>query len=169
MSAYIVDPAHIDVLLSVAINGPKESAGERWTGPYTYELLGGPDTGPVTSETADRAGQALLAECVASVSHRYSEPLGDLPGPIPNPVPEQYEWTDFGRLLTATETFLAISGYEYQSCEHPGWWDSGANHFCHRFRSELITCLPGYGAGEWGWTVEKALARATRRPGSGLL
>ena len=74
MSAYVVDPAHIDVMLSVAINGPKESVGARWTAPYVYELLEGDEhTGPLTRDTADLAGRALLAECVASVSYRYPD------------------------------------------------------------------------------------------------
>lgn len=161
MSAYVVDPAHIDVMLSVAINGPSEVRPGHWVAPYVLELL--PDaekSGPITAEVADLAGRTLLHECITSVSYRYNEPLGALPGPRPNPDPEQYEWTDFGRLITAVEAFCAIDGYEYQSCEHPGWWTSGANHFCHRFRGALVRCLPGYEEAEWGWTVETALARA---------
>jgi len=38
MSAYVVDPAHIDVLLSVAINGPRGRVagppGDGWHPPY---------------------------------------------------------------------------------------------------------------------------------------
>jgi hypothetical protein len=167
MSAYVVDPSHIDVMLTVAINGPKETRPGGWTPPYVYELLDGDEhTGPVTRETADLAGQALLAENIASVSHRYpDDPPGELPGPIPNPMLAQYEWTDFGKLLTPVEALCAIDGYEYQSCEHPGWWDSGASHFCHRFRSALIGCLPGYEEAEWHWTAEKTLARAPRGGG----
>jgi hypothetical protein len=165
MSAYVVDPAHIDVMLSVAVNGPREVFGLRWTAPYTYELLNdGIHTGPVDRASADLAGRALLAECIASVSHRYPD-TDDLPGPIPTPDPGQYEWTDFGRLLTPVQALCAIDGYEYQSCEHPGWWESGANHFCHRFRKALTHCLPGYEAAEWHWTAEAALARAPRRGG----
>jgi hypothetical protein len=162
MSAYIVDPAHIDVMLSVAINGPKESAPARWTPPYVYELLEGDEhTGPVTTATADRAGQALMAECIASVSYLYpGDRPGQLPGPRPNPIVEQYEWTNFGRLMTPVEALCAIDGYEYQSCEHPGWWDSGAHHFCCRFRKALIRCLPGYEGANRHWTAEDALARA---------
>jgi hypothetical protein len=170
MSAYVVDPAHIDVMLSVAINGPKETRPGRWTAPYVYELLDGDEhTGSVTRETADLAGRALLAECIASVSYRYDDAPGELPGPIPNPEVEQYEWTDFGKLLTPVEALCAIDGFEYQSCEHPDWWDSGAHHFCQRFRKGLIHCLPGYEAAEWHWTAEMALSRAPRIGGWGSL
>ncbi len=157
MSAFVVDPSHIDVMLSVAINGPKETWPRRWTGTYVNELMDDGQTGPVTRETADLAGRALLRECIASVSYRYD----GLPGPSPDP--EQYEWTDFGRLLTPIETCRAIDGFEYQSCEHPGWWNSGANIFCHRFRGDLVRCMKGYEEAEWHWTAEKALARAPRR------
>lgn len=166
MSAYVVDPAHIDVMLSVAINGPKESLRARWTAPYVYELLEGDQhTGPVARDTAALAGRALLAECIASVSYLYpDDPPGGLPGPIPNPVVDQYEWTDFGRLLTPVETLKTIGSYEYQSCEHPDWWCSGSHHFCQRFRSALIECLPGFEEAESIWTAESALARAPRFP-----
>jgi hypothetical protein len=148
-------------MLSVAINGPTGMPSARWTAPYVHELLDGDEhTGPITRDTADLAGRALLAECISSVSHRYDDPPGELPGLIPNPEVEQYEWTDFGKLLTIVEALKAIDGYEYQSCEHPGWWDSGASHFCHRFRKALGHCLPGYEAAEWTWTAEQTLARA---------
>lgn len=169
MSAYIVDPAHIDVMLSVAINGPKERGPGDWSAPYVLELLGAGRPAPLCRENADRAGRALLAECVASVSHLCDQPLGELPGPVPNPDPQQYEWTDFGKLLTAVEGLCAIDGYEYQSCEHLGWRSSGAHKFCQRFRESLICCLPGYEAAESHWTVEKALARAPRAGGWGSL
>jgi hypothetical protein len=166
MSAYVVDPTHIDVMLSLAINGPKETRPGRWTAPYVYELLDGDEhTGPVTRETADLAGRALMAECVASVSHHYLDSPGELPGPLPTPDPAQYEWKDFGRFLTPVEGLCAIDGFEYQSCEHPGWWDSGAHHFCQRFRKALIRCLSGYEGAEWHWTTESALARAPRSGG----
>lgn len=164
MSAYVVDPAHIDVLLSVAVNGPRERRGE-WIPPYTHELLGDPYTGRVNRETADLAGRALLAECIASVSYRYDQPPGELPGLNPNPWIEHYEWTDFGSLLTPVEALMPLEGYEYQSCEHPGWWQSGAHHFCQSFRRSLLGHLPGYEKGEWHWTAEALLARARpRRP-----
>lgn len=166
MSAYIVDPAHIDMMLSVAVNGPKKSVPARWTAPYVYELLDGEEhTGPVSAATADLAGRALLAECIASVSHLYpDDPPGQLPGPTPNPIVDQYEWTNFHRLFSAVEALRAIDGYEYQACEHPGWWDSGAHHFCQRFRKALIKCLPGYETAERDWTAEKLLARTRRFP-----
>jgi hypothetical protein len=169
MSAYVVDPAHIDVLLSVAIGGPRGRAvlypGDGWRPPYVNELLDD-RSGPLTAEDADHAGRVLLAECIESVSCRYPDDSPDeLPGPRPMPRPEQYEWTDFGSLLTPIEACCAIDGYEYQSCEHPGWQASGAFWFCHRFRRALVGAMPGYRDAEWHWTTEAVLERA-HRPGA---
>jgi hypothetical protein len=166
MSAYVVDPAHIDVMLSIAINGPREVRPGRWVAPYVLELV--PDAeerGPITAEVADLTGRALLRECVASVSYRYKSTSAELPVPMPGLDPERYEWTDFGRLITAVEALCAIDGYEYQSCEHPGWWTSGASHFCHRFRKALVRCLPGYEEAEWEWTGRWRWPERADRPG----
>jgi hypothetical protein len=87
MSAFVVDPVHIDLILSAAINGPLDyrgSHGPGWSGPYVDELLDGIAGGPLTEETADLSGRALLRECVASVSYRYPEdPADRLPGVTP--------------------------------------------------------------------------------------
>jgi hypothetical protein len=162
MSATVVDPAHIDVMLSVAINGPSGVRPGRWVAPYVCELLPhAEDPGPISAKQADFAGSALLRECIASVTFSLKEATGS-PVPIPGIDPGHYEWSDFGRLLSAVEALCAIDGYEYQSCEHPGWWTSGASHFCHRLRKALVRCLPGYEEAEWEWTAEMALARAGR-------
>lgn len=168
MSAFIVDPAHIDVMLSTALNGPKGSRGNprmSWRAPYVDELLEGFWSGRLIREKADLAGEALLRECVASVSYRYSEPLGSLPGPIPNPDPEQYEWTDFGRVLTAIECCKAIDCYEFQSCEHPGWQDSGARAFCERLRGSMVGCMEGYEEAPFQWSADLVLTRGSGRIG----
>jgi hypothetical protein len=162
MSAFVVSPVHIDVMLSTAIHGPRDAAhrpGMPWTPPYMDELLED-EGGPLRIDGADRAGAALLAECIASVVHRYPDPdpLG-LPGPIPTPDPEHYQWTDFGRALSAAEAHKAIDCYEYQSCEHPGWNGSGARAFCERLRSALIGAMSGYAEAPWEWTAELALER----------
>lgn len=170
MSAFIVAPTHIDAILSTAINGPKgvrRNPHIGWHVPYVDELLEH-YSGPLSAETADLAGRALLHECVSSVSYRYCEPLGNLPGPAPNPDPEQYEWTDLGQILTAIECCKAIDCYEYQSCEHAGWRDCGARAFCERARGAMIGCLDGYEQAEWEWSAELVLARAPQRIGLSL-
>ena len=90
-------------------------------GDLTAALVVPLSSAPGDPVTAVSAGAALLAECIASVGHRYpdADPFHGLPGPIPAPDPERYEWTDFGAVLGAIEACKAIDCYEYQSCEHP--------------------------------------------------
>ena len=167
MSAYILDPSHIDAMLSVAINGPAESATRvRWIAPYVDELF--PDrSGPLTRELATPAGRILMRACIASVSYVHEEPPGRLPGPDPNPDPGQYEWTDVGQLLRVIECCKAISHFEFQSCAHPDWAGSGARAFCGRFRDALIACIEGYEDALGHWTTERVVQRAAAqgRPG----
>ena len=161
MSAYVVDPTHIDALLSVAVNGPAGThAPHGWPGCWVGDLIEGEKR--ISPENASECGALLLGECIESVAYRYPDDDRDLlPGPIPNPIPEQYEWTDLGRVLDAYETLTAISGYEYQSCEHPGWNSSPARLFCDCLRSVVVTTLRGYReASGWHVNVEDAIDRA---------
>jgi hypothetical protein len=159
VSVFIVHPAHIDVMLSVAINGPKGTTSA-WHGPYVNELLEEEGfTGPVRRDVADQAGRALLGECIASVSFLSGYPPGRLPGPDPNPIPEHYEWTDFGKILTPIECCKAVACYREQSGEHPGWHGSGARSFCELLIGLLIARITGYTEAEEEWTSEKVLAR----------
>ncbi len=169
MSAFIVDPAHVDVILSVAVHGPLKPAYGDWTPPYVNQLLEADgQSGPLSLETIDLAGQRLLQRCVTSVSSLTGEPLGNLPGPMPNPVPGQYEWTDFGRALTPVEACTALDCYEYQSSEDAAWWPSGANVFCHRLRRALVRQIRGYREAPPHWTTDLAFARAPRVYGRSL-
>jgi len=162
MSAFVVDPAQIDLILSVAVNGPSDRRGPHdWHAPWAVELTG--HEGRLTRKLASRAGAAMLAENIASVKSLYRDSDFDLlPGPAPTPDPDQYEWTEFGAALTIVEALKAIESYEYQSNEHPDWSGSGSAAFCNRLRATLVSYLPGYEEAPWTWTVEAALARAPR-------
>ncbi len=164
MSAFVVDAAHIDALLSAAINGPTDRSGSRhgWHPPYVHELLDASE--PLGADNASAAGRALMEECIASVSYRYPDSIGELPGPIPTPLPEQYEWTDLGRVMTAVEACKTIACFEYQSSEHPGWAQSGVRAFCSELRAAMVTRIDGYDAAPWVWDVELALDRARAWP-----
>ncbi|MGD9737320.1 MAG: hypothetical protein AB7V58_17185 [Solirubrobacterales bacterium] len=162
MSAFVVDAPHIDAVLSAAINGPTDPRQGRhdWHPPYVHELLGALE--PLGSENASAAGRELLEQCIASVAHRFPDCGDQLPGPIPTPRPEQYEWTDLGKLMTAVEACKAIACLEYQSCEHPGWATSGSRAFCSELRAALVTRFDGYGSAPWQWDVDLALDRRAR-------
>jgi hypothetical protein len=106
-------------------------------------------------------GAGLLAECVASVHHRHPDLDHDeLPGPIPMPQARQYEFTDFGPVLTIAECASALACYEYQSCEHPAWGGSAAREFCGDLLRALAPMLPGYQNAPWELGAEFVLGRA---------
>lgn len=157
MSAFVVSATHVDLLLSVALHGPSDSAKSPhdWSPPYLDEA-----GCRLAALTCSPLGAALLAECIASVSHRYPDCAADeLPGPWPMPIPTQYEFTDFGSCATIAETCSAIDCYAYQSCEHPEWEGSAAHAFCNRLRAALTGSLPGYEQAPWEWTPETLAGR----------
>ncbi len=165
MSAFVVDAAHIDALLSAAINGPTDrrpGSHLGWQPPYVHELIGVLE--PLGAGNASAAGKLLMEECIASVTYRYPDLADELPGPVPTPLPEQYEWTDLRRVMSAIEACKAIACFEYQASQHPGWTRSGVRAFCSELRGALVTCIEGYDAAPWEWDVELALSRARAWP-----
>jgi hypothetical protein len=157
VSAFIVSATHVDVLLSVALHGPHDAAVPRanWSPPYLDQA-----GIRLSAATCSPLGAALLAENIASVAHRYPDcARHELPGPWPTPIPDQYEFTDFGACMNIAEACSAIDCFEYQSCEHPEWEASCARTFCQQFRGALTTCLPGRGQAPWEWTPEVLAGR----------
>jgi hypothetical protein len=159
MNRFVVDPAHIDVLLSVAINGPSDQPDELpWHIPSAIEITG--DLAPFNRRHADEVGAALLAMCIASV--RHFDTLRKLPerlAPDPIPDPRQYQWTDLGSLLTTIEALVAISWHEGHSNHHPCWYLSPQYIFCNRLRSRLVASLPGCGDARLHWTTDAVVER----------
>ena len=158
MSAYVVGKAHIDALIRTALDGPTDAAfgwrqyGFRWVVPDEGERFGYRST-ELTAHNASEVGQMLLDENVVSVGYRYSDSLdAGLPGPIDTAYRSPYTYTP-GRRLTIAETFKAIDGLSYQSCEHPGWRDSEANAMLDSFRKQLASHLPGYDEADT-WEVD---------------
>ena len=164
VSAFIVDKATIDVLVTAAVIGssdPGPVQGHlhlRWAGvpvprarvacpgDYWAELTRSAvvwsEIGrTATTETASEVGRMLWLENHASVAYRYPGG-GELPGPYPMPILSDYEWRRT-RLLPATVVLKAIGCLEYQSCEHPGWEASEAFRFCDGLRRAMIHRLPG--------------------------
>lgn len=155
MSAFVVSATHIDVLLSVALHGPSDGARSEWCLPCLDEA-----GTRLSVTTCSLFGACLLAENIASVSHRYPDcERNELPGPSPMPIPDQYELTDFGPCMTIAEACSAIDCYVYQSCEHPEWQGTSAEAFCERLRGALAAQLPGYEQAPWEWTPETLAAR----------
>ena len=98
---------------------------------------------------SDHIGQALLAENVRSVNHRYrrSDQI-DRYRHAPTYVGAVY--TDETRTLTALDTIKLAHCLEYQSCEHPEWEMSWARDFLRRVVDTAVHELPGYDDASWG-------------------
>jgi hypothetical protein len=141
MSAFIVDKAHIDALVDVAVNGPKGHY-PNWSA-YWYHQGKSTDA----RDNPDDTGRMLWATNFDSVAYRYDSET-DLPGPIGINEPEvmaySFKRRPLNARLTPVAALKALDGYEYQSCEHPEWQDSKAHAFCTMLRSRLIGVLPGY-------------------------
>lgn len=133
MSAYVVDRDTIHTLVAAGVQ--------------VVTL----DGNRIDREYASQAGQALLDECVRSVSHRYpNDDLGELPGSydaetIPGTEQEMTiaQWLTPYRYVAPAEPVNreqaadAISTYEYQSCEHPDWDESWSHAYCLSLRTQL--------------------------------
>jgi len=165
MSAYVNSKEHIDALLRVGLEGPTERDMRPDHAWHTLAWYIGSERHELRPDTADSIGAMLTVENVRSVQYRYPEDSFDtLPGPINNgwaatAMLGRYEYpAAYGRgpiaiaagprRLTAVEALKAIDGYEYQSCEHPGWKTSEAAAYCDTLRGRLISCLPGYDEAE---------------------
>lgn len=156
MCAFVVDPSHIDVLLSVAINGPSDRPDDcSWEG-----VLIGNGEQLLSKEEVDEAGASLLANCITAVRHlNEGTDVAELPEPRPMPDPNQYEWTDLGSALTAIEGLRALRCYELQCNQHPLWLYCGSSVFCNQLRGWLISVLPGYEAARWHWDAQAVIDR----------
>jgi hypothetical protein len=161
--SFVVEPTHVDAVLSIALHGPGDFNPRRypgWDPSEVGELLGrGPER--LDRENASSVGAALLEACIASVAFQHVGGRADgLPGPSPTPDPDLYEFTDFGRILSAAEACKAIACLECQSCEHPSWRDSPARNFCGDLLWRVISTLPGYQAAPWELSADLLLARS---------
>lgn len=149
MSAYIVDKAHIDALATLYVKGPAGvvvSPFNAWMLELHWrDRLDGYKQQGETD--ADALGYLLWAENERSVAYRYPD---DKPGELPGPVGLSsddiinYHLSGWGRRLTVPEAFKAIKGYQYQSCEHPGWRQSDAYEITEALKDALIRYVPGY-------------------------
>lgn len=152
MSAFEVSDTHIDVLVSAALCGgpsdtltwyhgeiPGTQPGEALPGREDYLTALKKTRREVTRENAETWGATLLAENRASVNHRYDEDEIEAP----------YILTEYTGRINPVAILSALSCYEYQSCEHPGWATSEAHDFCEALRHRMIRLLPGYGSAPW--------------------
>src|SRR4051812_45036842 len=111
MSAWVVSKKHIDLMVAAITTGTRDGVLKR------------------NRRSPDKLGQALVSECVRSVSYRYPDDdvqKGELPGPCDAYYLKPYRFEDPIYRPTAVELMKAVSCYAYQSNEHPGWGKSAA-------------------------------------------
>lgn len=138
MSAYVVSKAQIDALVTVAIDMRGGHSPD-------FDFYNGETRVKVTTVNATEIGQMLVDECVRSVSHLYPSDdvsKGELPGPCDDYYNHPYEYLRT-RQFSDAEIRDLVSGYEYQSCEHPEWMGSAAWWFCQRLRDRLLDRIRG--------------------------
>ena len=143
MSAYIVHRAHVEFLTEAAVS---VNSGRKYNyGPFTYYHNGSHHSvGRLDHAKAAEVGQMLWAENAKSVAYRYNE----------EPAPLHYREhranpASLEAKLTPAQVFMALDGYEYQTCEHPGWPDSEAHSFCVELRRQWCHNVDGYDDAEW--------------------
>jgi hypothetical protein len=136
MSAWIVDRAHIDVL----VQGLAESE-------------------TVTDVDPDELGRRLWAENLASVAYCYpSDRDGDRPGPYDfrDADVEEYTYRRPTAKIDRVGLLVALDCYRYQSCEHPGWKTSQAARWVETLlaalhRAGVVAPEPGQRMEAWGY------------------
>ena len=144
MSVFIVSPVHIHVLLDAAL---------RYTEEIGLTVYTTDDQALTVDRTnCDAVGQMLLETNAASAGARHQEDTELYIYSYRTPV--RFDWE-------AVDVLKAISCYEYQACEAPGWDTSTARAFCDGLRSAVIPALPGYTDAPWEITVTSTPAATT--------
>jgi hypothetical protein len=118
VSAWIVDRAHIDVL----VQGLAESE-------------------TVTDVDPDTLGQKLWRENLVSVAYRYpGDGDGERPGPMDfrDADVDEYVYRRPGVKIEPGQLMTAIACYAYQSCEHPDWVGSEVEQWTSRLYDQLV-------------------------------
>ncbi len=149
MSAYIVDKATIDALITICIALDRADDGSNEPPDCSQGLV-----------KYDRLGALLWRENFRSVNSRYNEKKR-----APSYV---FEALPIARTVTpkiASRALGALRGFCYQACEHKTWLNSRANRWCSVLEARLGRIAPWapsrYTTPAWerrpvveGWTVE---------------
>lgn len=161
MSAYVQSHEHISYLVDAAwhLDISWRWSDEMRSVPITEWTFADFQAAYKTARSMDRTdlGRILAVEQRLSVAYRYRE-SADLPGdtnalifeyehrPVMAHMPDGYD---------PVNILLAVSGYEYQSCEHPGWHTSEAKAITESIRdfavSKVTTKAPRH---YWGLNPE---------------
>lgn len=165
MSAFALEVAHIDALVTLALCGPDSAPRRHWHPPHWLAPIE-PDGSPaapgdpwrdatLVAGNTNYVGAMLMSECIRSVAYRYPDCARNAePAPPPSPAPDPAAYCyraprSFARRASAVEGLKLLHCYEYQSCEHPGWHASQASSFCSALTRALVSTLPGYDEAPW--------------------
>lgn len=137
MSAWIVDRAHIDVLVQALAEGEH-----------------------VTDVDPDEIGRELWRENLRSILARYPYTSdGERPGAcgFRDSDVEVYTYRRPSRRIDPSGVLYAVGCYQYQSCEHGGWEASRAYAWTTALRDALeghpgVELAPPFGKYPWGFT-----------------
>lgn len=151
MSAYVVNTDLIDLLVTVALEGPPHNRGLRvWWGGQVHQF----------DEMTDRnagnlIGQTLHDANVDSVNYRYNE--------HPHPAPYRFRRVSHigggdNAVIPWGHVFRAIDCLNYQSCEVPTWRDSFAYAILDAIRHKVCERVAGADA-PWEWSRDHAKQR----------
>ena len=136
MSVFIVSQDHNNVLLDAALRYTDE------IGMTVYTTDG--QALAIDRTNRDQVGQMLLDTNAASAGARHEETPELYIYSYTTPV--RFDWE-------AVDVLKAISCYEYQACEAPGWERSAARAFCEGLRRAVTPALPGYTDAPWEITT----------------
>lgn len=177
MSAFIVSPEHLRVLVAAGLAGRGDAGELEWLWPRypdrdgsTHErgaMMGGRNAVAIYRETVndltpENAGavlEMLHAENVRSVGYRYDDDPAGLPGYCGD---APYAWARVPFAPDPLVVLKALACYEYQSCEAPGWHESEAFAFCEALRARMIHRLPGFDEAP-GWSIDDVNEARGRR------
>lgn len=126
MSAYIESKKHIDTIVSYF-------CGNLETGAWV-EFPNG-DYDHMTIDNAYKIADVLNQTNVDSVNYRYSEKRKR---------PYKFTYREDAKKYSIEEIALALSGYEYQSCEIPNFDKSYTYRILALLRKSLLQRLEGY-------------------------
>lgn len=133
MSAYVVDPFHINGLVTwAAMHHGNDKVSYFWEGRWR----------DIQGDEA-RVASVLYAENVRSVNSRYEESTSG----------HGFKFKEvLGAVMhhTPVEIIKACRCYSYQACETDDWKASEAFAIIEAIVESAIEHMPGYAAAEWG-------------------
>lgn len=149
MSAFLLDDAHIDVLIDAAKQYAScDLATTFCWGDGALDVLHASTPGEPGNETA--IGRMLLAENARSVASMYNEAQG--------PAALFYAYRPTARSFSPGELTKAIACFEYQACGSKTWGESAAFAFCQELKRRLLRSLAPYDeAAPWSYCEDNLL------------